>query len=177
MTIAKGLSSGYLPIGASLVSDQVADVINAAGSFNHGYTYSGHPVACAVAIENLRLLEEEQIIESVRNDIGPYLQEQWLQLNNHPLIGEARICGLMGALELTPDKASRAAFPGEAGAAGLICRDISLNNGLIMRHVDDKMVISPPLVISRSEVDMLIDRTARSLDETAIKLKEAGLLS
>ncbi len=176
MTIAKGMSSGYLPIGASLVSDQVADVINAAGSFNHGYTYSGHPVACAVAIENLRLLEEEKIVESVRDDIGPYLQEQWLQFNSHPLVGEARICGMMGALELTPDKSSRAVFAGEAGAAGLVCRDISLGYGLIMRHVDDKMVISPPLVISKSEVDSLIDRAARTLDETSTKLKESGLL-
>ena len=175
MTIAKGLSSGYLPIGGSLISDQVADVINAAGTFNHGYTYSGHPVACAVAIENLRLLEDEGIVDSVRDDIGPYLKERWLQLADHPLVGEARICGMMAALELTPDKASRAAFAGEAGAAGLLCRDTSFNNGLVMRHVGDKMIISPPLVISRSEIDSLINRASRSLDETAIKVKAAGL--
>lgn len=176
MTIAKGLSSGYLPIGGSLVSDEVATVVNASGSFNHGYTYSGHPVACAVALENLRLLEEEKIVDTVRNDTGPYLQSKWSQLADHPLVGEARICGMMAALELTPEKASRAAFPGEAGAAGLICREMSLENGLVMRHVDDKMIISPPLVITKSEIDTLIERASRTLDQTMVKLKSEGLL-
>ncbi len=176
MSIAKGLSSGYIPIGGSLVSDDVADVVNNAGSFNHGYTYSGHPVACAVALENLRLIEEERIVETVRDETGPYLQAKWRQLAEHSLVGEARICGMMGALELTPDKKIRAAFKGEAGAAGLICREFSFANGLVMRHVEDKMVISPPLVISRNEIDKLISLATKTLDQTYDKLKSDGML-
>jgi len=176
MTVAKGMSSGYLPIGGSLVADHVADVIDNAGEFFHGYTYSGHPVCCAVALENLRLLDEEGVIGQVRAVTGPYLQEKWLQLAAHPLVGEARMCGMMGALELTPNKATRARFPGAPGAAGLICREICFDTGLIMRHVGDKMIIAPPLIISKSEIDLLIDRATRALDSTAAKLKAEGLI-
>jgi putrescine aminotransferase len=177
MTIAKGMSSGYLPIGGSLVADDVAEVINNSGDFHHGYTYSGHPVACAVALENLRLLDEEGIVDTVRIVTGPYLRSQWLQLADHPLVGEARICGMMGALELTPHKTSRAGFASNPGTAGLLCRQISFDKGLVMRHVGDKMIISPPLVISKEEIDTLVDRALQALDETAAKLKSDGLLT
>ncbi|CAN0577893.1 unnamed protein product [Ectocarpus sp. 12 AP-2014] len=121
MTIAKGLSSGYQPIGGSVVSDEVASVI-AGTEFNHGYTYSGHPVAAAVALENLRILEEEKIVEAVANKTGPYLKKKWEALGDHPLVGEARIVGMMASIAMTPDKASRAAFAADAGTAGLLCR-------------------------------------------------------
>jgi putrescine aminotransferase len=176
ITIAKGMSSGYMPIGGSLVSDPVAKVINEAGEFNHGYTYSGHPVACAVSLENLRLLDEENIITKVRQDTAPYLAEKWLQLADHPLVGEARICGMMAAIELTPDKQARAPFKADKGTVGLRCRTNSINNGLIMRHVGDAMIISPPLVITRSEIDTLIERAVQTLDETLLALKTDGLL-
>ncbi|HFC05358.1 MAG TPA: aspartate aminotransferase family protein, partial [Rhizobiales bacterium] len=177
MTVAKGLTSGYLPIAASLVSDKVADVLeDKGGEFAHGYTFSGHPACCAVALENLRLMEEEKVIENVAGQTGPYLAEKWATLADHPLVGEARICGMMAAIELSPDKATRAPFAGDRGGAGLICRDICFANGLIMRSVGDAMVISPPLVISKTEIDEMIDLAFKSLDQTEAALTEQGLL-
>lgn len=176
MTVAKGLSSGYAPIAASIVSDEVAGVI-AGCEFNHGYTYSGHPVAAAVALENLRILEEEDIIGHVRNVAAPYLKAGWESLADHPLVGEARICGMMASVALTPDKANRAGFAADPGTVGLICRERSFANGLIMRHVGDRMVISPPLVIQPDEIDMLLDRARKSLDEAYAEVKAQGLLA
>ena len=175
ITIAKGLSSGYQPIGGSVVSDEVAEVIGS-DEFNHGYTYSGHPVAAAVALENLRILEEEKIIDRVREDTAPYLAEKWHALADHPLVGETKIVGMMASLALTPDKSARAPFAAPAGTAGFICREISFSNGLIMRHVYDRMIIAPPLVISRSEIDTLIERAHKTLDMTYEKLSGEGLL-
>ncbi len=174
MTIAKGLSSGYQPIGASIVTDEVAGVI-ANTEFNHGYTYSGHPVACAVALENLRILEEECIVDRVRDETAPYLKERFESLADHPLVGEVKIVGMMGSVALTPDKATRAPFA-EPGTAGLICRERCFANNLIMRHVGDRMVISPPLVISKDEIDTLVDRARMSLDEALAQLKAEGLM-
>ncbi|GAA4221193.1 putrescine aminotransferase [Sagittula marina] len=176
MTVAKGLSSGYQPIGASIVSDGVAKVIDGV-EFNHGYTYSGHPVACAVALENLRLLDEEGIVTRARDETGPYLKAQFETLTDHPLVGEAKIVGHMGSIALTPDKASRARFAGEAGTAGFITRERCFANNLIMRHVGDRMIISPPLVISKEEIDTLIERARRSLDEAHAQLQEQGLMA
>ncbi|OIQ28214.1 MAG: aspartate aminotransferase family protein [Alphaproteobacteria bacterium MedPE-SWcel] len=174
MTIAKGLSSGYAPIGGSIVSDEVAGVI-AQGEFNHGYTYSGHPVAAAVALENLRILEEEDIIGHVQQVAAPYLKEKWLALADHPLVGEANIVGMMGSLVLTPDKARRAAFAAEAGTVGVICRERCFANNLVMRHVGDRMIISPPLVITPEEIDTLIARATTSLDECLAQIEAEGL--
>lgn len=175
MTIAKGLSSGYAPIGGSMVSDEIADTVAAAGDFNHGYTYSGHPVSSAVALENLRILDEEHIVDRVRDDTGPYLQEKWAQLGDHPLVGEAVMVGMMGALALSPNKGERSPFAANKGTAGLICRDFCFENNLIMRHVGDRMIISPPLVITKTEIDTLIDRAGKSLDQALVKLKAEGL--
>ncbi|SLN37744.1 Omega-amino acid--pyruvate aminotransferase [Pseudoruegeria aquimaris] len=176
MTIAKGLSSGYAPIGGSLVSDEVANTVAEAGDFNHGYTYSGHPVSCAVALENLRIIEDEKLVENVSTHTGPYLAEKWAQLADHPLVGEAKIVGFMGSLAMTPDKASRAAFAAGAGTAGLICRDHCFANQLVMRHVGDRMIIAPPLILQKSDVDTLIERAVKSLDQTHAKLKAEGLM-
>jgi putrescine aminotransferase len=174
MTIAKGLSSGYLPIGGSMVSDEVASVINS-DEFAHGYTYSAHPVAAAVALENLRILEDEKIIDTVRADTGPYLKAKWEALTNHPMVGEAKIVGMMASIALTPDKASRAKFAAKEGTVGLICRERCFANNLVMRHVGDRMIISPPLVISRGEIDLLIERARKALDETYEKVKAQGM--
>ncbi len=125
MTIAKGLSSGYQPIGGSILSDEVANVVGG-DEFNHGYTYSGHPVAAAVALENIRILEEEKIVDHVRDVAAPYLKEKWETMTDHPLVGEAKIVGMMGSLALTPHKESRAAFASDPGTVGLICREHSL---------------------------------------------------
>ncbi|MBQ4825586.1 MULTISPECIES: aspartate aminotransferase family protein [unclassified Leisingera] len=175
MTIAKGLSSGYAPIGGSIVSDEVASVI-AGDEFNHGYTYSGHPVAAAVALENLRIMEEENILGHVRDVAAPYLKQKWEALADHPLVGEARIAGMMGSIALTPDKATRAGFAAEAGTVGYICRERCFANNLVMRHVGDRMIISPPLVITPAEIDVLIERASKSLDECYAELKAQDLL-
>lgn len=175
ITIAKGLSSGYMPIGASLVSDAIVDVLTEhGGDFNHGYTYSAHPTAAAVALENLRILDEEGIVDRVGSSIGPYLSKKWAELADHELVGEARNIGLMGALELTPDKSRRARFAGDAGYAGGVCRGACLDHQLVMRAVGDTMIISPPLVISEAEVDLLVERARKALDQTLETLKREG---
>ena len=175
MTIAKGLSSGYQPIGGSIVSDEIAAVIGAC-EFNHGYTYSSHPVTAAVALENLRILEEENIIGHVRDVTGPYFKSKWEALADHPLVGQASIVGMMGSIALTPHKESRAAFASEPGTVGYICRERCFANNLVMRHVGDRMVVSPPLVISREEIDTLVSRTVTALDECYARLKSENLL-
>ncbi len=174
ITCAKGLSSGYVPIAASIVNDKVADVINAI-EFNHGYTYSGHPVAAAVALENLRIIEEQNLVGRVKDDIGPYLAAQWATLADHPMVGEAKIVGLMGSLALTPNKATRAPFKADAGTVGYMTRECCFGNDLVMRHVGDRMIIAPPFVISHAEVDELIARARKSLDQAYEKVKAAGL--
>lgn len=174
MTIAKGLSSGYAPIGGSIVSDEIAAVIGSS-EFNHGYTYSGHPVAAAVALENLRILEEEGVITHVRDVAGPYLKEKWEALADHPLVGEAKIVGMMGSIALVPRKKSRAPFA-EAGTAGFVCRERCFANNLVMRHVGDRMIISPPLVITTEEIDVMIARARLALDECYAELQKRNLL-
>lgn len=176
MTIAKGLSSGYAPIGGSIISEPVMQVFEAvAGEFVHGYTYSGHPVSAAVALENLRILDEEGIVTRVARETAPYLEQVWRGLSDHPLVGEARICGMMGALELTPDKSARAAFA-DKGAAGMIAREHSFSAGMVMRAVGDAMIISPPLTISKEDIDTLGDRAWKALDLTQATLKSSGVL-
>ena len=175
MTIAKGLSSGYQPIGGSIVCDEVAEVIGA-GEFNHGYTYSGHPVCAAVALENLRILQEENVIDHVRNVAGPALKEGLETLAGHPLVGGLNISGMMASLPLTPHKESRAKFAGDAGTVGFMCRERCFANNLVMRHVGDRMIISPPLVITPEEIAEFMRRATRALDETYAALKDQDML-
>lgn len=175
MTIAKGLSSGYQPIGGSIVCDEIASTI-AQDEFNHGYTYSGHPVAAAVALENLRILQEEGIVERVYETAAPYLAQAWRSLAEHPLVGEAVSRGMMASLALTPDKTSRARFDTEPGTVGYICREYSFGNNLVMRHVGDRMIIAPPLIISHADIDELIARAWRTLDQTYAHLQREGML-
>ena len=166
MPFAKGVTSGYLPLGGVLVSDRVADVlIDKGGEFFHGYTYSGHPAACAVAIANIRLIQEQGLVERVKNEIGPYLQERWQTLADHPLVGEVRMVGLIGALELVKDKESLERFPEKQGV-GTTCRNILVENGLVLRAVGDTIVCAPPLVLSREEADEMITLARKCLDLT-----------
>jgi putrescine aminotransferase len=166
MPIAKGVSSGYLPLGGVYISDRVADVlIDKGGEFFHGYTYSGHPAACAVALENIRILQREGLVERVKNDIGPYLQKGWQTLSEHPLVGETRMIGLMGALEIVKNKDTLERFPEKQGV-GTICRDYLVNNGLVMRAVGDTIVVAPPFVLSFDEADELIEKAWKCLDLT-----------
>jgi len=167
MPFAKGVTSGYLPLGGVLVADRVADVVvSRGGEFAHGYTYSGHPAACAVALANIRILRDEGIIERVREDTGPYFNQCWSGLADHPLVGEARSIGLVGAIELVADKTSRERFAKGAGA-GSVCRDFCFANGLVMRAVGDSMIVSPPLVMTHAHIDELVDKARLCLDLTA----------
>ncbi len=173
MTIAKGLTSGYLPMGGVMVADAVADVLAAGGDFNHGYTTSGHPACAAAALANLAILRNEGLVDRVRTSIGPYLAAQWTALADHPLVGEARMVGLIGGLELTPDKVARARFP-KAGEAGVICRDIAYRAGLVLRATGDCMLVAPPFVLSEAEADTLVARTRGALDGAMELLRERG---
>jgi putrescine---pyruvate transaminase len=169
--IAKGLSSGYLPIGGVLVSDRIADVlINEVGEFNHGFTYSGHPVCAAAALENLRIIEEERLVERVRDDIGPYFASAWSSLADHALVGEAVSVGLMGALQLTADKATRRRFD-SPDAIGATVRNHALANGLVLRATGDRMLASPPLIIGHEEVDTMVRIARLALNETWAELR------
>ncbi|MCF1492128.1 aminotransferase class III-fold pyridoxal phosphate-dependent enzyme [Agrobacterium vitis] len=162
--IAKGLSSGYLPVGGVLVSDRVVEVlINEVGDFNHGYTYSGHPVCAAAALENIRILEEEKLVERVRDDIGPYFATALASLADHPCVGEVVSLGLIGAVQLTADKASRRRFakPDDVGAQ---VRNQCVAGGVIVRATGDRMLFSPPFIISRAEVDQAVEVLGKALD-------------
>jgi putrescine aminotransferase len=166
MPIAKGLSSGYLPIGGVMVADHIMDVlINQGGEFNHGYTYSGHPVCAAVAIANIKLMQRENIVQTVRESTGPYLQQRFRELGAHPLVGEVRGVGTLGALELLKDKENYIRFDKDQGV-GIICREFCFENNLVMRAVGDAMIISPPLVIQPAEIDIFIERAWQCLDLT-----------
>ncbi len=170
MTLAKGLSSGYAPISAVMVGDRVAQtLIEEGGEFYHGFTYSGHPVACAVALENLRIIEAEGLVERARSDTGPYLQDGLRSLADHPLVGEVRGVGMIGALELVKDKDGPVFFD-PIGRVGTICRDHCFANNLVMRAVRDAMVCSPPLVITRQEIDRLVETLKLCLDKTLADL-------
>ena len=173
MTLAKGITSGYLPLSAVMLGERVArTLIDKGGEYYHGYTYSGHPVACAVALKNIEIMEREGLVERTREETGPHLAARLDALTSHPLVGEVRSLGLIGALELVKDKATRTHFdnPGETGT---ICRDHCFENGGVLRAVRDCMVMSPPLSITRDEIDALMDVLAGALDRTA---KDLGMM-
>jgi putrescine aminotransferase len=147
-------------------------VIANGGEFAHGYTYSGHPVACAVALETLRILQREKIVERVKQHTAPYFNRRWAELGEHPIIGEARSLGLVGALEIVRDKTARERFPKELGA-GMRCRDICVDNGLVMRAVGDTMIVSPPLIVQDAHIDELVEKAWKCLDLTQASLEQA----
>ncbi|HYV87162.1 MAG TPA: aminotransferase class III-fold pyridoxal phosphate-dependent enzyme, partial [Candidatus Polarisedimenticolia bacterium] len=159
-----------VPLSAVMIGDRVAEALIDCGDFSHGFTYSGHPVSCAVALENIRILREEKIVERVHNDTGPYLAKRLAELNDHPLVGETRLRGFMGAIELVKDKKSRKTFE-PLGDVGTICRDHCFNIGLVMRATRDTMLISPPLSWLKGEIDAFIDLTRKALDLTLADVK------
>jgi putrescine aminotransferase len=176
MTFAKGVTSGYVPLGGVMVGERIARVlIDQGGDFNHGYTYSGHPVACAVAIANIRLIQQLKLVEHVRDEVGPYLAAQFGELSSHPLVGEVQTCGLMGAVQLVKDKAEGSPFPAEL-EFGMVCRGHCFGNGLIMRAVGDRMIIAPPLVITRAQVDEMMALVRRCLDLSLDDARRNGWL-
>ncbi|MDZ7937269.1 MAG: aspartate aminotransferase family protein [Rhodoferax sp.] len=176
ITFAKAVTSGYVPLGGVMVGNRVAQVlIEQGGEFNHGYTYSGHPVACAVALANLQIMESEQLVEKVRADIGTYFGQRYAEFNDHPLVGLAESCGLVGGMVLVKDKKAKARFHDDDGV-GMLCRGHCFANGLIMRAVGDRMIIAPPLTVSRSEIDDLMGLIRQALDLTWRDLKVRGLV-
>ncbi len=176
MTFAKGVTSGYVPLGGVMVGDRVAKVlIEQGGEFEHGYTYSGHPVACAVAIANIQLVRQLGLVERVRDDVGPYLAEAFAGLRDHPLVGDAETCGLMGAVLLVKDKARLEPFD-ESVSIGMVCRGHCFGNGLIMRAVGNRMIIAPPLVITRDQIDEMMALIRRCLDLTLADAQREGWL-
>ena len=176
MTFAKGVTSGYIPLGGVMVGERVARVlIEQGGEFNHGYTYSGHPVACAVALANIRVLQNDHIVETVRDQTGPYLAQHFAALTDHPLVGEVQTCGLMGAVQLVKDKATGALFD-ETLDLGMVCRGHCFGNGLIMRAVGDRMIVAPPLVITRAQIDEMMALIRRCLDLTLADATRNGWL-
>ena len=174
MTIAKGVSSSYVPLSAVLLGDRVADVLSAADDeFAHGFTYSGHPVACAVALENIRILEHEGIVDRVRHKTGPYLQARLRELADHPLVGEVRGVGMIGAIELAADKASRTRFNPDL-KLGVRCRDHCIEKGVIIRAVRDIMVLAPPLIVTEEQIDRIVETARSALDTVARDLQQAA---
>jgi putrescine aminotransferase len=171
MSTAKGLTSGYIPLSAVLVGDRVADtLIEDGGEFYHGFTYSGHPVACAVALANLDIIENEHLVEGAQTKGATLHAKLNAAIGDNPLVGEIRTSGLIGAIELVADKKRRKFFP-EGRSVGMICRNHCFKNGLVMRAVRDTMVFSPPLTISDAEIDVFVERAARAIELTLAEVQ------
>jgi len=175
VTFAKAVTSGYVPLGGVMVGDRVAKVlIERGGEFNHGYTYSGHPVACAVALENIAIMEREQLPQKVRGELGAYFGRRYAELGDHPLVASAEACGFVAGLVLVKDKKTKALFDASAGV-GMICRTHCFDNGVIMRAVGDRMIIAPPLVMTSDQIDEMIGLIRHALDLTLKDLRTRGL--
>lgn len=165
MTFAKGLSSGYLPISASGVGERIARVLrNKEGRFPHGYTYGGHPAAACAALKNIEIMEREQLVSQVGDDTGPYFLHQLRTLLDHPWVSHVRGVGLMASVQLSPDKARRAPF-NPVGSISNLVRNQCFRNGLVTRAVYDGLVFSPPLIITRAQIDELVSILRRSIDQ------------
>lgn len=176
VTFAKAVTSGYIPLGGVMVGNRVAEVlIELGGEFTHGYTYSGHPVACAVALANLDIMEREQLPQRVKGEMGAYLADCFTGLNDHPLVGMAETCGFVAGLVLVKNQRTRERFHPDAGV-GMLCRDHCFQIGLIMRAVGDRMIIAPPLVMTKADIDEMIRLIRLALDLTHRELKEKALL-
>jgi putrescine---pyruvate transaminase len=174
IAMAKGLSSGYLPISAVAVSAAIVDVLKTGGDFVHGYTYSGHPVASAVALRNIEIIEREALVDRVKNDVGPYLARGLASLSDHPLVGEARSLGLIGGIEIVSNKETGTRFGGHEGTAGPIVRDLCISKGLMVRGIRDTIVLCPPLIISHAQIDSIITIIRSALDEAEPSLRAIG---
>ncbi|HEX9160026.1 MAG TPA: aminotransferase [Rhizomicrobium sp.] len=168
ITMAKGLSSGYQPISAISLGGRMAEtILTAEEELVHGFTYSGHPVAAAVAVKNLEVIEREALVPRVKHTIGPYLQRRLREtFDAHPLVGEVRGDGLLAAIELVPDKPKRRFFPREMDV-GTRCRNYCFASGLVMRAIRDTMVLAPPLTITEAEVGEIIAKAKEAIDRTA----------
>ncbi len=177
MTMAKALSSGYQPISAVMISDPVyqtlADNSAKIGTFGHGFTYSGHPVPAAVALETLKIYEERDIVAQVRR-VGPRLQDGLRRYADHPLVGEVRGVGLIAGVELVADRASKAPFD-PAGKVGAYLTARAEAHGLIIRNLMDTIAFCPPLIITEEQIDVLLERFDKAIDDTTAWVDQEGL--
>jgi 4-aminobutyrate---pyruvate transaminase len=178
ITCAKALSAGYMPIGAVMVSEAIYSALvkqsEKIGVFSHGFTYSGHPVASAVALATLKIYEEDDTLSHVRC-MTPRMQAGLRRFADHPLVGEVRGIGLIGAVELVADKTTKASFdPAEAVGPFLIKR--AHQHGVILRALGDSIAFCPPLIINEAEIDLMIERFALALDDTFAMARERGLI-
>jgi 4-aminobutyrate--pyruvate transaminase len=175
MTLAKALSAGYQPISASLMTNALYEILLAQsdklGIFGHGYTYSAHPVPAAVALETLKIYEERDIVAQVRR-VGPRMQAGIRSYGEHPLIGEARGIGLIGAVELVRDKATKQSFDPKAGIAAHLVRRAQHHGAILRNMPGDVVAFSPPLIISEAEIDEMMACFGRALDDTWTMVKE-----
>jgi len=169
MCLAKGITSGYVPLSAVMVSDRIADtLVEKGGEFFHGFTYSGHPVCCAIALENIRILEEEGIVQQVGESTGPYFANKLKELADHPVVGEVRSFGLIGAVELVKDCKTMEPVSEDMHELESKCeefRNIAMKHGIIVRPVLSTIAMMPPLVITNKEIDFLIDKFRLALDD------------
>ena len=155
-----------------IVADRVVEELQKGGEFYHGFTYSGHPTCAAVAIKNIEILRDERVNDHVRDFAAPHLAKVFRRLGEHPIVGEARSLGLLGALELVADKKTQTRFEPK-GRIGELCRDLAVDNGLVMRHVGESMIIAPPLISTIEQLDELADKAWKTLDD-AQRLIGAG---
>lgn len=160
--LAKGLTSGYLPMGATMLSDEIAEVMATGGYFAHGFTYSGHPTCAAAALANLRVIEDLGLVERVRDDAGPYFQARLREMTSHPAVAEARGVGLIGALELVPRGGREALTP--TSMLGLKAWELIREEGVMVRGIRDLIAMAPPLIITHGEIDELFAAVRRGLD-------------
>jgi putrescine aminotransferase len=163
LTMAKGISSGYLPLGATMLSDEMTEVLNSGGLLAHGFTYSGHPSCCAAGLANIEIIEKEKLIERVRDEIGEYFQEKLNAYRGHPAVGETRGAGLLGAIELLPKNGKAGLTP--SPGLGMKAASIARKHGVIVRGIRDLIALSPPLIVTRGEIDELFAAVGRTLDE------------
>ncbi|MGQ0673466.1 MAG: aspartate aminotransferase family protein [Hyphomicrobium sp.] len=166
ITFAKAATSGYLPLSGVLVDDKIAaELVAHNDDFNHGYTFAGHPVACAVALKNIEIMERERLNERVGEFCAPSMTRMLARFKDHPLVGEVRSVGMLGAIELVADKRTRRRFD-NPGRVGLICRDHFFREGFIMRAIYDTMVCAPPLIWKEENFEEAGTIIARCLDKT-----------
>ncbi len=163
LTTAKGITSGYLPLGATMLSDEIVETLHKGGYLAHGYTYSSHPTPCAAALANLKVIEDDKLVEKVRDDLGPYFQQKLQSFAGHPAVGEVRGYQLIGAIELLP-KGGREELAKSPNILGIKGAAIAREHGVIVRGIRDLIAMSPPFVATHAELDQMFDAIAKTLD-------------
>jgi 4-aminobutyrate--pyruvate transaminase len=179
ITSAKALSASFLPISAIIINDRVfqalADGSQTIGTWGHGFTYSGHPVAAAVAVETLKIYDEMDIVGQVRTT-GPHLQKRLQErFADHPLVGEVRGVGMVGAIELVADKAAHRNFDPSLKIGARMIKAGEAEGVILRGLANDTVAFSPPLIMTVAEIDEMVERTGRALDAVAVQLRRESI--